>query len=73
MLSGIHFDAGLIAAIFYKIQFKEKGLMKGLMKEHSREVDHIDNIDSIFTGKFPDIKRASRIYVAHNICGVYIT
>ncbi|XP_032685960.1 dual oxidase-like isoform X3 [Odontomachus brunneus] len=42
---------GLIALISYKIQLKEKGPTK----EYSREVDHsdINNIDSIFSGKFP--------------------
>ncbi|XP_025152426.1 dual oxidase 2 [Harpegnathos saltator] len=48
-LSVTTFFCGLIAAISYKIQFKEKGLKP----ENGRKMEHIDNVDSIFMGKFP--------------------
>lgn len=66
ILFNINFDAGLIAVIFYKIQFKEKGVKT----EYNEEIDHIDNIDSIFTGKFPGINVHYIIHVMYCILHV---
>ncbi|XP_014476938.1 PREDICTED: dual oxidase 2-like isoform X2 [Dinoponera quadriceps] len=42
------FFCGIVAIIFYKIQFKEKGPRT---EKSSREVNHFDNVDSIFTAR----------------------